>query len=410
MSRFRYEGRDKLGKRIEGFIDGSNETAVALQLIRTGVSPISIAPYVEKENTMTSIEYYFKFNYPSLNDLAFLSRQMYSMTRAGMPIVNAVRVVLESSKNPQLKVALTDVIASIEAGQSLGVAMRQHPDVFPTLMISLIIVGENTGSLDKVFLQLSTHFEREVETRRRVKAVLRYPTIVMIVIAVAILIINILVIPAFGKFFSQFHVQLPLPTRIILGFSSFMVNYWYLLLAGIITLIASIISYVRTPEGHYKWDKVKISIPLFGKIIQRTILARFARTFALCIRTGVPLLETIALIADATDNLYMNEQIMAMKTRIEHGESLTIAAANSKMFTGLVMQMFSIGEESGELDRLLDEVADYYEQEVDYDIKRLGDAIEPFILVVLGAIVLVLALGVYLPMWDLWKISAGKGG
>lgn len=400
MPRFHYEARDAAGKKVDGYIDGVTDSAVAAQLIRNGLSPLTIESAPEIQNVEEIFATQFKLGYPTTQDLAFLSRQMYSLTRSGVPIVRALKVVAESSKNEFLKAALADVIVSVEEGLSLSAAMRRHSVIFPNLMTALVNVGENTGSLDAVFQQLAVHFERELATRMRIKSATRYPLLVLVAISIAMVILNIFVIPAFSSFFKQFNAELPLPTRILIGFSDFMVHYWYYLLGGLIVSIVWFLYYIKTPLGRYNWDKRKLKIPIFGDIIKRTLLGRFCRTFALCLRTGVPLLESIDLISKAIDNAFMGEKIGTMKNDIEHGTSLTISATNSKMFSPLVLQMLSIGEETGEIDRLLDEMATYYEEDVDYDIKRLGELIEPIILVFLGILVLILALGIYLPMWD----------
>jgi len=408
MPRYRYDGRDAAGKFIRGIIDAGSEGAVAAQLIRMGISPITIASTEEPSEAVESLSTYFRLGYPTLQDLSFLSRQMYSLTRAGVPIVRALRVIIESSKNEILRLALGDVVLSVEEGQALGVALKRHPRVFPTIMISLINVGENSGRLDEVFLQMATHFERELDTRKRVKMAMRYPMMVVAVLLIALIIVNVVVIPAFSSFFKQFKADLPLPTLILIATSEFIMNYWMILLAGIFLSIVLWVAFLRTPKGRFWWDKTKLSIPIAGDVLKRTLLARFARSFALCLKSGVPLLESVALISRATDNVYVGEQILAMRSAIEHGGSLTSAATESRMFTALVLQMFAIGEETGEIDRLLEEVANYYDQEVDYDVKQMGDIIEPVILVILGAMVLVLALGIYLPMWNLSRAALGK--
>ncbi len=392
----------------QGVIDAGTDSAVATQLIRQGLCPITIEIIKETKPVEESFFNQFKLGRPNNSDLAFLCRQMYSLTRSGVPIVRALRVVTDSSKNAFLKLALSDAIIRVEEGSSLAVAMRRHTKIFPNLMIALINVGENTGSLDAVFHQLAEHFEREVATRMRIKAAVRYPMIVLVAIGVAMVIINIIVIPAFAKFFKQFNAQLPLPTRILIAISEFFVNYWYIMLGGIALIVFLWISYINTKNGRYNWDKWKLSLPIFGSITQRLLLGRFCRTFALCFRAGVPLLESIDLMAKAINNTYMEDKISYMKTDIEHGTTITIAAINTKLFSPLVLQMMAIGEETGEVDRLLDEMALHYEEEVDYDIKRLGDLIEPIILVILGVMVLVLALGVYLPMWDLARAVLKK--
>lgn len=407
MPRFRYSGRDATGKLTQGVIDAATDNAVAHELIRSGISPITIEPQVESAKA-ESIAAQFRLGYPSLEDLAFLSRQMYAMNRAGVPVVRALRVVSETVKNDFLKLALNDVVVTVEEGQALAQAMRQHPRIFPSLMVALVNVGESTGSLEAVFDQLASHFERELDTRRRLKAAIRYPSIVLVVIAIAIAIINIFVIPAFADFFRQFHAELPLPTRILIGISDVFVHYWYWMLGGIILSVVLWIRYINSEKGRYNWDRWKLKIPIIGPIIMKTLLSRYARSFALCIHTGVPLLESIGLIAKATDNTYMGEKINLMRSSIEHGESLTSSAINSKMFSPLVIQMMSIGEETGEIDRLLNEVATYYDDQVDYEVKRINDLIEPIMLGILGAMVLLLGLGVYLPMWNLSQAALGK--
>jgi len=408
MPRFEYQGRNKLGKEITGIVDGVDEAAVAMELIKEGVIPITIEPFADKEKAMGKLMAFLKLEYPSLEDLTFLSRQMHSLTRAGVPIVRSVNVVLDSAKNYRLKLALIDVLANLEGGQSLASSLRQHPLIFPTLMTALVNVGENTGSLAEVFGQISMHFQRESNTRKQISAAIRYPITVLIVVSIAIVVINILVIPAFARFFSQFKATLPLPTRMLIATSNFFVDYWYFLLAAIIVAVTSFVMWLRTVKGRHTWDKWKLSFPYIGEIFRHSLLARFARSFALCMRTGVPLLESIILIAKTTDNAYVSEKIMIMRTYIEHGESLSVGATKTGMFTPLVLQMLAIGEETGEIDKLLDEVADYYEQEVDFNVKRLGDAIEPILICIIAGLVLILALGIFLPMWDIWKVAAGK--
>jgi MSHA biogenesis protein MshG len=408
MPRFQYRGRNKVGKPAVGIVDGVNESAVAIELIRGGTTPVSIVPYIEETSVLSKLNLFLNLDAPSVQDLSFLTRQLHSLIKAGIPIVRAVHVVKESCKNHKLKLALADVVATLESGQSFGSALRKHSLIFPTLMAALVNVGENTGSLEEVFRQLSVHFERDIRTRNQIKAALRYPIIVVIVISLAIVVINLLVIPAFASFFTQFKATLPLPTRILIGVSDFFVHYWGLLLGIVLGIMFGVNLYLRTDKGRRQWDIIKLKIPMIGDIMRRAMLARFARSFALSIRTGVPLLESIGMIARATDNVYVSEQILLMRTSIEHGESLTVSAGKSDMFTSLILQMLAIGEETGEIDRLLDEVADYYEQEVDYDVKQLGDAIEPILIIGIGGMVLLLALGIFLPMWDIWKVALGK--
>lgn len=408
MPKFQYQGRDKSGKKVQGVVEGTNESVVALELARHGTIPLSISPYVAKSFKFSKFLALLTFNSISAQDLNFFCRQMYSLIKAGVPMIRSTQIVMASTKNKQFKAALADIVLSLESGQSLSLSMRHHSQLFPTLMIAIVEVGENTGHLDQAFRQLAIHFERENTTRRQIAAAIRYPLMVVIVTIIAVVVINIFVIPAFARFFAQFKAQLPLPTRILIAISNFFVHYWYVLIMGVGSGIFLIFSFLKTPLGHRRWDRWKLSIPIAGDIVKRALLARFARSFALSIRSGVPLLESINIIAKTTDNVYVSEQIITMRTYIEHGESLTVSAGKTQMFTPLILQMLSIGEETGELDRLLDEAADYYEQEVDYEVERLGDAIEPILILIIAGFVLLLALGIFLPMWDLWRAALGK--
>jgi len=408
MALYQYRGRSQSGKLITGTLEAQSEEGVATTLIREKIHPVYIGLKPEKEDVMKSVSNALKLGYPTLKDLVILSRQLYSLVRASIPIVRAIRVVADGTKNSRLKDALLDVVTGIEAGQSLAISLNKHPRIFPPLMIYLINIGENSGSLEAIFKQLSVHFEREIDMRKKALTVVRYPIFVLCVVAIAILVINFFVVPAFANFFNSFHAELPIYTKILIASSDIMIGYWHIGLLIIFGLVFIIKSYLKTYKGHLAWDKWKLKLPLFGNILQETMLSRFARAFALCIRTGVPLLESIQLIANATDNLYVSEKILGMRNSVEKGESLTVAATKTQLFTPLILQMFAIGEESGEIDRLLDEVAKSYEEDVDYDIKKMADAIEPIMIVIIGGFVLLLALAVYLPMWNLGQVMLKK--
>ena len=362
---------------------------------------------IENEKFLKTIRKYYNIGGPTIQDMVMFSRQMHSLIRAGVAIVRSIRVVSKSSRNKQLQEALAEVIAGVEHGQTLSVSMRRFPHVFPTLMIALISVGESAGKLDEVFKQLAVHFSRDFETKKQIKSATRYPMMVIAVISVAVGVINLVVVPAFADFFKNFDAELPLPTRILIGTSDFAINYWQYVLLIIFSLIFSWIGYIRTEPGRMFLDRSKLKIPVVGSLLKEALLARFSRAFALSIRTGVPLLDSIKVVAMATDNVYVADKILGMRDFIERGESLTLAAENTKMFSQLVLQMMAIGEETGEVDKLLDEVALFYEEEVEYRLKRLGDSIEPILIVVVAGLVLVLALGIFLPMWDISNVALG---
>ena len=407
MALFHYQGRNPRGDLVEGNVEASSADVVAGQLFNSGVTPIDIIPARAQQDVLALLRTQLANRRPNLSDLILFSHQMHTLTKAGVPITQALSGLAESTRNPVMGRALQDVTHNLESGRDLSSSLARHPQIFPSLVISLVQVGENTGRLDEVFLQISKYLELEKDTRDRIKAALRYPIIVLTAIAVAITIINMFVIPNFAKIFKSFHVDLPLATRILIGISNFFVTFWPYLLVGLALLIVGARAYVKTEQGRYRWDKFKLRIPLIGNIIRRSILARYARSFAMTSRTGVPLVQGLTIVAKAIDNDYIAERILSMRNGIERGESLTRTATLSGMFTPLVLQMISVGEDTGAVDTLLLEVAEFYEREVDYDIKSLSAAIEPILMVAIGIMVLILALGIFLPMWELARAARG---
>lgn len=407
MATFQYTGRDKQGQAVNGNIEANSADAVATQLLNTGITPLNIETTLTEEKS-NSLNFDFSKNKkPSLDDLVLFSRQMYTLMRAGVPIIRSITGLADTTRNHVLKQTLNNVRTEIEAGHELSTALAQYPKIFSHLFVSMVQVGENTGNLDDVFLQISGYLEREKETRNQIKAAMRYPTFVLIAITVAMFIINLFVIPTFAKVFSGFGAELPLATRILLGTSEFTVAYWPVIFSSIILAILGARYYVKTESGHWQWDRAKTRIPIIGSIIKRATLSRFARSFSMALSAGVPLVTGLSLVSRAVDNVFIGGHIADMQNGIERGDSLTRTAASTEMFTPLIIQMLTVGEETGNVDDMLKEVADFYDREVDHEVKNLTTAIEPILIVFIGAMVLVLALGVFLPMWDL--MSAAKG-
>jgi MSHA biogenesis protein MshG len=333
---------------------------------------------------------------------------MYSLTKAGVPLLRSINGLATNAENKQLKNALEDVTSELTNGRNLSASMAMHPDVFSPLFVSMISVGENTGRLDEVLLQLSHYYEQEVETRKRIKSAMRYPTFVIAFVIVALGILNYFVIPQFSSMFSRFGVDLPLPTRIIIGTSNFVVSYWAFILAGIFGALFAFRAWIATLKGRERWDGFRLKMPIVGTIVTRAQMARFSRTFALMLKSGVPLNQSIALSAEAMGNKYLELRLLDMKSSIEAGGSVSNTAINSGIFTPLVIQMISVGEETGRIDELLLEVADFYDREVDYDLKTLTARIEPILLIFVSVIVLILALGIFLPMWGMLDAIQGN--
>jgi MSHA biogenesis protein MshG len=409
VPQFSYKGRNLRGELVQGRLEGNDSGAIAQQLVSAGITPVEIDRSTDAA-PLGAPDWLKQISRPKVGllDLMLFSRQMHTLLKAGVPILRALAGLEESAINPALVDVIKDLRSSLDSGRDLSASMRRHPEVFSSFYVSIVQVGELTGGLEAVFLRLYQHLEFEKEIRERIKAALRYPTFVLLAMAAALVIINIFVIPAFAKVFAGFKAQLPLATRILIGFSDFMVAQWPFLLAAVVAVIFAARTYVRTPVGKYQWDRYKLRLPIAGKIILKATLARFARTFSLALQSGVPAVQALSTVSLVVDNDYLAQRIESMREGVERGESVLRTAASSGIFTPVVLQMIAVGDETGELDSLMREVAELYEREVEYEVRTLSAQVEPILLVVLGVMVLVLALGVFLPMWDLGRAATGR--
>jgi MSHA biogenesis protein MshG len=410
VPQFAYQGRNARGELVKGVTEGASSGAVADQLFNTGITPIEIREAQALSGPRGSLlRMQIGEARVELADLMLFCRQMHTLLKAGVPIVRGLAGLQESEENATLRRALGDVRESLEAGRELSVGMQQHPKIFTSFMVSLVRVGELTGRLDEVFLRLYEFFAFEKKMREDVRAALRYPLIVLGALAAAMFVVNIFVIPAFAKIFSSFRTELPLMTRVLIGTSNFFVAYWPVMIMALVAAVVGFRLYVGTPRGRYVWDRVKLRLPVVGGLIHQATLARFARSFALSGRSGVPIVQALAVVANVVDNAYLEARINQMRDGIERGESILRTAVAAGVFNPVVLQMVAVGEETGEIDTLMSDIADMYEREVTIEVEGLTAKLEPILLVVMGVLVLILALGVFLPMWDLAAAARGGG-
>jgi len=408
MSSFHYQGRDPGGAAVEGELDVPTEAAALSELSKKGITPIKV---IEKQGAKSSsINIQISFFKPKvkLDELIIFCRQMNALARAGIPIIRAMKGLAESTKSEVLQETLLDVSRRLESGVNLASSMQAHSTVFSELFISMIHVGENTGQLETAFKQLSENLELERNTRKRIKKATGYPKMVITAIMTALFIVNLFVIPKFASVFAKFGADLPLPTQILVFTSNFCLDYWWLLIAMGIGAVYGFKQWVKTEKGHHTWDRKKLRMPIVGPLFEQIALSRFTRNFAMMLGAGMPITHALAIAADASGNKFIGGRIVDMKIGIERGDSLLRTARATNIFTPLVLQMMSVGEETGSVDKLLEEVADFYDEEADYSLSRLSEAIEPILIVAMGGIVLVLALGVFLPIWDLGQAAMGK--
>jgi MSHA biogenesis protein MshG len=409
MPTFSYKARNTRGELLTGRLEGGSEAAVADELLRSGLTPVEIVSAAPKGEVKTPAFLAQLFEEKvSEADLMLFSRQMASLLKAGVPILRALASLAESGSHKVFNGILDDLREGLSSGRELSACLRKHPEVFQSFFVNMVRVGETTGRLDEVFMRLFHHLEFEREMRERVKSALRYPSFVIAALVIALGVINVLVIPAFAKVYKNAHAALPLVTRILIGASDLTLAWWPYMVAGVFVALIGLRWWLRTPDGRYQWDKLVLKLPLAGKIVRKAALARFAKGLGMTYQSGVPIVQGLNNAAQVVGNAFIASRIEQMRDGVERGEALTRTAATSGVFTPVVLQMMAVGEETGELDRLLTEIGELYQRDVEYEIRTLSEQIEPILIVGLGGIVLVVALGVFLPIWDLGATMTHK--
>ena len=406
---FNYRGKDSQGGVQQGVLAASSADAAASDLMRRGITPLSIRELQESNSLGDRIAKSPLFRKKiSLDELIVFCRQMYALTKAGIPLIRTMRGLADTTRSPELGEVLDDVTTRLEGGATMAAAMQAHPKVFSDLFIAMIHVGENTGQLDDAFKRLSDILELERDTKRRLSQAMRYPTFVLIALFGALMVVNFFVIPKFSSVFSKLGADLPFLTQVLVATSNFLLAYWYVMLAFIVIGVILLKQWKATTQGRVTWDRYKLKMPIIGPLLELIMLSRFARNFASMLAAGMPVTNALTVVADATDNAWIAKHIKEMRYGIERGESLLRTARQSDMFTPLIVQMIAVGEETGSVDDMLVSVADFYDEDVDYGLKRLAESIEPILIVAMGVLVLILALGVFLPIWDLGAAAMGR--
>ena len=426
MAKFIYEARDQNGKRVNGSVNAASSREAAAQLRRQDLTPIRIreggsarpqpaqgssGKRAKKNKAGTrssqseSIWNKQLFQTVKAQEMSMFCRQMASLLKSGIPLYQALMRVTETTKNQLLHRVLSEIMEEIQSGTALSDALEHYPKIFTMVFVNVCRTGEQTGNLYESFSYLSQYTAMEANTRKKIFAALRYPAIVMSGLIAAIVVLNYVVVPAFSAMYKNFDQPLPLVTRFLIGLSDFMVENGVFLLLGIIATIIGLVLYFRTPKGRYLLDKYKLKVPVFGYIMFRLQMSRFARIFGTMVRSGIPMVNAMELVAKALDNAYLERVLFEVRDKLEEGISVTEATTQSRIFSPLTLQMIAVGEETANIDNMLFEVASFYEAEVDYDLDRLNELLQPFLLVVMGGMVLVVALGIFLPMWNMTSFA-----
>jgi MSHA biogenesis protein MshG len=406
---FRYRGRTTHGELQTGRLEADSVDTAAQRLVSLGITPLTIDPHAHRELEIAQLWRRLGGGRPKTTDVLLFARQMHSITKSGLPLLRGLRALLQSTHNLQLREALQSILTSLESGRDLASSLARHPELFPPLFISMVRVGEATGTLDKSFQRVGDYLALDQEVRDRIRDAVRYPLVVVGVIAMALAVITVFVIPRFAPLFHMLGNDIPWPTRIIMGVSDFARHNGLWLLGALAIAVVQARRWVATDAGRLAWDRWKLRLPVIGELVLQATVARIVRSLAICLDAGLPMIQSLTLLARAAGNVVLGRQVERLRDAVERGEPVSRAAATAGLFPPLVLQMIAIGEETGELTSLLEEIAGHYRREVDYQMKNLSALIEPLLIIGVGAMVLVLALGVFLPMWNVIA-KVGHGG
>ncbi len=403
MTSFNYKARDKYGVLVAGKLEGDNSKAIAIQLVRQGFSPVSITE--EEGGAGARLEDMFAFMQKvKPEDLVVFTRQLASTLEAGVPLINSLDAVAEQIRNRRFRLVVIGVKKDIEAGATFSDALAKNPNYFSALIINMVRGGEKAGILPSVLDRISTILEKDIATSDKIKAATRYPIIVMFVLVAAFIILTIYVIPRFVAFFAAFKAQLPLPTRILIGTNYVLTTYWYWIV-GVLAVLGYIgYKALQTERGRYNWDRFILSTPIFGPLYSKIYLSRFSRMLSAMLSSGIPILEAMTVTAATVENKVISHVIIDIREEVSRGKSLAEPMKGSHVFPPIAISMVAIGEKAGSLEKMLDKTADYFDREIDYTIANLTPLIEPLMIFGLAIILLIFALGIFLPMWDLIKI------
>jgi len=407
MPSFQYRARDHEGKAITGELDGEDRSAVAEQILRLGYIPGDIRPKkkevkVEKGTAANWADRWMRR--VSSNELIYFNRQLALVLGAGVPLLSCLRLMAKQTDNQRLRDILLGISDDIEGGTDLSEAMSYYPNVFSAIYVNMVRAGEASGQLEPTLNRIAALQEYEMETRERVKAATRYPKLVVGALIIAFFVAVYFVIPTFAKIFKQFGGELPLPTRVMIALDGFIKEYWLESIVGIIAVIVTIFWWIRTPPGRYWLDWLKVHFPMMGTLMSKFVLSRFSRIFATLNASGLPIMQTLEISTETIGNVYYARSLKKVTEEVKRGENLSDALARAGIFPPLLHQMATVGETTGKLDEVLGKVSDYYNQEVEYAIKKFTTLIEPVLIVFLATFVFFFALAVFLPLFNLAEV------
>lgn len=401
---FKYKVRDRAGALLEGELDADNVSVVAARLRQQGFIPIEIdrkaSGGLQSDLKIPGISDRVK-----LKDLAIFSRQLATMINSGLSLLRALTILTEQTENQSLAKVIGEVRQDVETGSALSVAMAKHPKVFNNLFVSMVRAGETGGILDDVLVRVADTIERQVQLRNKVKSAMTYPIMAMSLILLILAAMLIFIVPQFKNMYDALQGTLPLPTRMLLWASSAFINYG--LIIGVPVTVVTIIlvrRWAKTEKGRYTVDKFKLKAPLFGKIVHKAALARFSRTLGVLLSAGVPILESLEIVAETVNNVVIGNAIQDVKASVKTGESIARPLTEHEVFPPMVVQMLAVGEDTGAMDTMLHKISDFYDQEVEATAEALTSLIEPLMIAVLGAIIGGMIIALYMPIFSVFNL------
>ena len=391
---FVWEGRDRTGKIVKGEVKAGGEAVVTATLRRQGINVVKV-----KRQRLGSGKKVTE------KDVTFFTRQLATMLKAGVPLLQAFDIVGKGHNNPNVTRLLMDVKTDVETGNNLASAFRKFPLFFDNLFCNLVAAGEQAGILDTLLDRLATYKEKTLAVKAKIKSAMFYPTAIVVVAFIVTAVIMIFVVPAFKELFSSFGADLPMPTLVVMAMSDFFVQYWWAIFGSIGGgLWFFFYTWKRSRKMQHVMDRLMLRIPVFGPVMEKGVLARWARTLSTMFAAGVPLVESLDSVGGASGNVVFEEATKKVREEVSTGSGLTIAMQNSGVFPSMVLQMVAIGEESGSLDSMLSKVADFYEEEVDNAVKALSSLMEPIIMAFLGVVIGGLVVAMYLPIFKMGQV------
>ncbi|HLG01563.1 MAG TPA: type II secretion system F family protein [Acidimicrobiia bacterium] len=400
---FAYKVRDKQGKVLEGTLEAENVSLVADKLRQMGYVPMSIDAQRDSK-FQAEIKIPGLSNRVKLKDVAVFSRQFATMINAGLSLLRSLTILADQTENKELARVCGVVRSDVEKGSSLSAAMAKHPKVFSRLYISMIRAGEVSGALDDTLMRLADTIEAQVELQRRVKSAMTYPMVVGVLVLLILTAMILFIVPMFETMYASLGGELPLPTRMLINVSNVVRKMWFLVVGVEIGAIIGFKKWINTEKGRGAWDAIKLKMPVFGGLVHKTAVARFSRTLGSLIQSGVPILESLEIVADTSGNEVMGKAVRECQTAVKQGESLGVPLGRYDVFPAMVVQMIVVGEETGALDDMLARIADFYDAEVAATVEALTSLIEPLLIVFMGCSVGGMVIALYMPMFNIIKL------